>query len=725
MYLNQSPIVARTFSIYYSKVKNVVKSLFEGGVGIKKKSTTPEEPRFLRRSIRIPYFKKLKYGLKDHKTADGPVSRKFSGGEFNPSEHERAMKYRREIDGLRAVAVLAVIFFHAGFNAFQGGYVGVDVFFVISGYLITTIILSDMNNQKFSIVTFYERRARRILPALFLVMLCCLPFAWFLLLPNDLKDFSESLAAVSVFSSNILFWRQSGYFDTASELKPLLHTWSLAVEEQYYILFPVFLMLLWKFRKRLIFAALMVVGIASLAAAEWGAYNKPDMTFFLLPTRAWELAIGALIAFYFLYNRKHAEFIKSRKKASEVLGFVGLLLICYSIFAFDDDTPFPSLYALIPTVGTGLIIIFSTSETAVGRLLGIKAMVGIGLISYSTYLWHYPIFVFARRASLTEPGTTLLLFLSALSVLLGFISWRFVESPFRNKGIISRRKIFSFGAVGSFLFVLIACAGVYTGGFIYRYSGDDLEMVDMSFVENRDKYVTSRFLRLLGKEFDKNDSRPKVLIIGDSYAQDLTNALFEVDFNRQIQLSTHYISKECGNLFIPKSQFEDDIPPGYVGACKEESLFEDKDLRRRMLEADQIWFASSWQDWQSEYIAQSVENVKALTGKKVKVFGRKNFGYINISELLEMTENERIAIRNSVPKKQIDVNNEMKNSLSSENFVDVEKLLCGNDVNTCPIFTDAGELKTFDGTHLTPYGAKYYGSQLIRNGVLPNISSSR
>src|SRR5690606_20556484 len=194
------------------------------------------------------------------------------------------MNYRREIDGLRALAVLPVLLFHAGYETFSGGFVGVDVFFVISGYLITALMLAEFEQGKFSIVSFYERRARRILPALFLVLFVSILLAWFCLAPRDMKDFSETLAAVSVFTSNILFWRQSGYFETASELKPLLHTWSLAVEEQYYILFPVFLMLLWKFRKRLIFAALMVVGIASLAAAEWGAYNKPDMTFFLLPT---------------------------------------------------------------------------------------------------------------------------------------------------------------------------------------------------------------------------------------------------------------------------------------------------------------------------------------------------------------------------------------------------------------------------------------------------------
>lgn len=178
------------------------------------------------------------------------------------------MDYRREIDGLRALAVVPVILFHAGFDMFSGGFVGVDVFFVISGYLITTIILAELEQNKFSIVNFYERRARRILPALFFVMLVCIPFAWFWLLPSDMMDFSQSLIAVSVFASNILFWHQSGYFDTAAELKPLLHTWSLAVEEQYYVLFPLFLVLVWKLDKRWILVMLGLAFVTSLAVAQ-------------------------------------------------------------------------------------------------------------------------------------------------------------------------------------------------------------------------------------------------------------------------------------------------------------------------------------------------------------------------------------------------------------------------------------------------------------------------
>ena len=260
------------------------------------------------------------------------------------------MKYRAEIDGLRALAVLPVILFHAGFEWFSGGFVGVDVFFVISGYLITTIIISEMAEGKFSIINFYERRARRILPALFFVMAACLPFAWLWLTPSDLKDFGQSLVAVSTFSSNILFWLESGYFASAAEFKPLLHTWSLAVEEQYYILFPIFIMLTWRLGIKWLLILLSIIFFISLGAAQWGAYNRPSASFYLLPMRGWELLVGVFAAFYLNYN-KHLE----SQTLNQILSLIGFGMIAYSIIAFDETTPFPSLYALIPTIGTSLL----------------------------------------------------------------------------------------------------------------------------------------------------------------------------------------------------------------------------------------------------------------------------------------------------------------------------------------------------------------------------------
>ena len=222
------------------------------------------------------------------------------------------MPYRADIDGLRAIAVLIVLGFHAG-GLLPGGFVGVDIFFVISGYLITSILISDLAAGRFSLLTFYERRARRILPALFFVLICCLPFAWLWMMPEQLNDFFKSIMAVGLFASNILFWQEIGYFTVAAEEMPLLHTWSLAVEEQYYVIFPLFLIVLWKMRKQLILGSLVAVTVISLVVAQWGAYNKPSATFFLLPTRVWELAIGALIAYYFLFKKNHVEFVTSNK----------------------------------------------------------------------------------------------------------------------------------------------------------------------------------------------------------------------------------------------------------------------------------------------------------------------------------------------------------------------------------------------------------------------------
>jgi len=363
------------------------------------------------------------------------------------------MQYRREIDGLRAVAVIPVILFHAGFTIFSGGYVGVDIFFVISGYLITSIIISELEQGKFSILRFYERRARRILPALFFVMLVCIPFAWMWMLPSQFKDFSQSLVAVAVFASNILFWRESGYFAAASEEKPLLHTWSLAVEEQYYMLFPIFLILLWRFGRSPVFYSIIIISIISLVLSEWGWRNKPSVNFYLAPTRAWELLAGSICAFL--------QFGKTQK-SNNVLSVFGLVLIVFAIFVYDESTPFPSVYALAPVVGTALIIMYGARETWVARFLSLKGFVGIGLVSYSAYLWHQPLFAFARIRSLNAPEQWQMLLLAIASLVLAYFSWRYVEHPFRKRtvpALHSQAAIFSVASVTGAAFIAFGLYG--------------------------------------------------------------------------------------------------------------------------------------------------------------------------------------------------------------------------------------------------------------------------
>lgn len=367
---------------------------------------------------------------------------------------------------MRALAVIAVIFYHAGFTIFAGGFVGVDVFFAISGFLITSIIVQDVEAGKFSFANFYERRARRILPALFFVVACCVPFAWVLLYPPELKAFAASVVSVCLFGSNILFLLQSGYFDTASALKPLLHTWSLSVEEQYYILFPIAVIFLQRFGRNRMIITLVVVAAASLVLSEYGWRHKPMANFYLLPTRAWELLCGALCSFVpQRFNTKY----------DNLLSGLGLIAVLSSVFWFTSTTPFPSVFSVLPVGGACLLLVYATEGTVAQRLLSARLSVGVGLVSYSTYLWHQPIFAFSRQFSVEELGSIALLVLSAVSLLMGYLSWRFIELPWRKKSMsafFSRTSLVLCSIACSVSLILFGLIGYKNLGFPTRFAGD-------------------------------------------------------------------------------------------------------------------------------------------------------------------------------------------------------------------------------------------------------------
>lgn len=373
------------------------------------------------------------------------------------------MQYRAEIDGLRALAVIPVVLFHAGIVGFDGGFVGVDIFFVISGYLITSIILSDQKKQRFTLAGFYARRARRILPALMTVVLLSTVAAWYLLLPIELVDYGKSLASVGVFASNVLFWAQSDYFAPTSEFIPLLHTWSLAVEEQFYLIFPVFMIgtIAWVKSKRML--VLIIVAIMSLVFCEWAWRYAPEANFFLVPSRLWELLVGVFCAFYLQKPKEHTKMIK------QLGSIAGLLVLLFAIIFFDKSIPFPSVYALLPVLGTGMVILFTDKNTFVGQLLSLPIIVGIGLISYSAYLWHQPLFVFARLNSLDELSVTALLGLSVLAFLMAYISWRWVEKPFRNRNWLSQRQILLMAGLCSLILIILGLIFVCGDGYDKRF----------------------------------------------------------------------------------------------------------------------------------------------------------------------------------------------------------------------------------------------------------------
>lgn len=369
--------------------------------------------------------------------------------------------YRAEIDGLRALAVIPVILYHAGIDEFSGGYVGVDVFFVISGFLITSILIFDLQAGQFSLKSFYERRSRRILPALFAVMLATIPFAWMWLPAEEMQDFAQSLVATTVFGSNILFYRESGYFDSASELKPLLHTWSLGVEEQFYLIFPILLMVIWRFGRRSLGAIIFVLAFASLLASQWSVEADPAAGFYLLPTRFWELALGALAA---IFCSKFGRAPGGRVVA-EVAGWLGLALIAWAVFAFDKATPFPGIFALVPTAGALLIVLFAREGTSIARVLGSKLLVSIGLLSYSAYLWHNPIFAFSKRFLPLEKTFSTTLLLIGLTAVLSFLSWKFIETPFRNRKVTPLRSSMFAATVVAASLLSFGLWGHFTGGF--------------------------------------------------------------------------------------------------------------------------------------------------------------------------------------------------------------------------------------------------------------------
>ncbi|KQT34622.1 hypothetical protein ASG29_00115 [Sphingomonas sp. Leaf412] len=374
------------------------------------------------------------------------------------------IRYRADIDGLRAVAVVPVVLFHAGIAALSGGYVGVDVFFVISGYLITQTLLADIDRGRFSIVAFYERRIRRIYPALFAMLFVAFLASAFLLSSFDQQRFAKSMAATVLFASNVVFFRESGYFDAAAELKPLLHTWSLAVEEQYYIVFPLLLALVMRWGRGARNALLVAIALGSLALSIYATPRWPGFNFYLPFTRAWELLAGALLAVGAIPAVRRAA-------AREVLAVAGLAMIVAAIMLYRPGTPFPGLTAIPPVLGAALLI-HAGEGTRVARLLTWRPVVYVGLISYSLYLWHWPVIVFTRFAMPESIGAptapAVIVGTIAASFVLGSLSMHTVERYFRNRDRFGRRAIFVGGAAGSLALLALAGLSFATQGLAFR-----------------------------------------------------------------------------------------------------------------------------------------------------------------------------------------------------------------------------------------------------------------
>lgn len=442
------------------------------------------------------------------------------------TELTRKPDYRADIDGLRALAVLAVILFHADCGV-NGGFVGVDVFFVISGFLITSLVMPKVIAKEFSFLEFWSRRLTRLLPAVTVMVITVYLLGYFVLLPPDFKELGQSGVAQACAMSNVYFWRESGYFNSASEVKPLLHTWSLSVEEQFYLLFPLMLICLNYLLGRHWNKGMIAIAIASLAWSYYLTPRFPSSAFYLLPCRAWELILGGSLV-GLIAKRKLCRW------QAELCSALGVMLVVSSIIFFDERTVFPGWLALVPCLGTAAIIFGNTSnETITARVLSWRPFVAIGLLSYSLYLWHWPILAFMNYLVPTGISLAVKSLLLGIIVVLAYLSFRYIETPFRKQRVWRHKAACFAGGISSLAVIL--CLGLIinvSDGVRGRFSGDVLRIADGRFDRNPLRHKTHDLspaqIRQRGLErIDKGPrvDNPRVAIIGDSHADALMPAI--------------------------------------------------------------------------------------------------------------------------------------------------------------------------------------------------------
>ena len=426
-------------------------------------------------------------------------------------------KYRPDIDGLRAIAILLVVGFHAFPSTITGGYIGVDIFFVISGYLISSILFQSLNNNQFSILDFYSRRIRRIFPALIMVLVSCLFFGWYALTPYEFSQLGKNTGAGTAFISNFVFWREVGYFDIDSQKKILLHLWSLAIEEQFYIVWPMLLWMCHRFKWN--FLAVTLLALFSSFILNVISISHDRVSVFYHPgTRFWELLIGAMLAYVSLEYREL--FARLPKKFPDLSSILGLILVALGVILLKEDSEFPGWWALLPTLGAVLILASGDNSFVNRKLLKSRILIYIGLISYPLYLWHWPLLSFLRIIEGSEVPAMLRAIAIGIAFIFSVLTYFLVEGPIR------RRKN-SRPLVIVFLLTAMCLVG-FLGLFVYKEQGfPERNSVAESFRKNNWSYgwrnhgCQPEFLKVSSDCIANSSAAPEIVIIGDSHTQGL------------------------------------------------------------------------------------------------------------------------------------------------------------------------------------------------------------
>jgi len=635
------------------------------------------------------------------------------------------LTYRPEIDGLRAIAVIAVILYHAqltifGHQPFKGGFIGVDVFFVISGYLITSIILKELvTTGSFSFKHFYERRIRRILPALLFVMLMSLPFAWIFLLPSSFVDFSKSILYSLGFSSNFYF-HYSGqlYGAEIGLLKPFLHTWSLSVEEQYYILFPIVLLITFKYFRKYLIHILILGFVISLGLADWGSRNHSSFNFYILPTRGWELLAGSILAYFEVTNGHRSKF----KTLNLILPSIGFLLIGHSILFFNDEMFHPSFYTLSPIIGVCLIIWFSNKDELITKVLSTKLFVGIGLISYSLYLWHYPIFSFYRNAFVFDGTISKKLIVGVTIIILSIFSYNFIERPARNKNN-KFKVVLSLILISISVLVILNINIIQKDGYKYRFN------ITKNYELDNGKYRLENRNFEINYNYDEYDDRKNVLIVGNSHAEDILEILSK----------TNLIDRIYFNLTSPKKRLREnnfEVRYLYKFLKEKKAIIEHYDgdfynhLKKQYDLADLIILSTRYIDGDLNILENLIKILKednkkiiifdnALEQKTIRtVFNRLDF-YVflnkklpNKNDLKKIEENMFLDLKNkSNINQQIELIAKKNNVL----LVKREKIFCNFNEKRCPSITEEGYKIYWDYGHITDKGAEFFARRIEKD----------
>jgi peptidoglycan/LPS O-acetylase OafA/YrhL len=628
------------------------------------------------------------------------------------------LTYRPEIDGLRAIAVVAVILYHAqitifSHQPFKGGFIGVDIFFVISGYLITSIILKELvTTGTFSFKHFYERRIRRILPALLFVMLVSLPFAWMYLLPSSFIDFSKSILFSLGFSSNFYFHYSGQQYGAESGLlKPFLHTWSLSVEEQYYILFPIVLLITFKYFRKYLIHILILGFIISLGLSDWTSRNYPSASFYFLHTRMWELITGSILAYFEITNGHRSK----NKILNFILTFTGLILIGHSILFFNDKIFHPSFYTLSPIIGVCLIIWFSNKNEIITKILSSKLFVGIGLISYSLYLWHYPIFAFARIIDFTQESLVNKLLLGIIIITLSTLSYYFIEKPFRNKNN-NFKVLISLILISISVLVILNINSIQKDGYKKR-----LDLNIKNYELDKKSYSLENLNFEINYNYDNYDDRKSVLIVGNSHAEDILEILSKTkltdriyfnlispkirkeDYNFQIRYLYKFLTEKKATIDLNKVDFYNHLKKQYDSAdlIILSTRYSDNDFNIlddliKILKKDNkkiIVFDN----------ALNQKTVAAMNRLDYWVYRNQKFPKANILKKIE--EDMFLDLAN---KKEVNNKIELITIKNNVFLIKREKIFCDLKKKRCPSITHEGYKIYWDYGHITDKGAEFF-----------------